>query len=192
MSIPDSLPDRIKILRNTPLYEGGDFLIDIGCAWGYFEVELSELYKKIIAIAPGEDEIELAKALTVHLNNVSIYCSSFRNFNTEGMRADMVWMGNCFHYIFIEYNGFAFIPRLFELTSKYLIIEYPYDLYLDSSDMHVLLPRLQSLGLDKLFTKENILKQLMPYFTLEQTLKSGSPTREIIVLHKRSDYEYME
>lgn len=183
----NNLPDRISILKNTPLYKGGELLIDVGCATGYFEVMLAKKYKKIIAFAPHKEEIKKAKKITSHLNNVAVSYNTFGSYDFKNIKADMVFFGNCIHYVFIEFNGFGFIPKLLSITKKYLIIEYPYDINLNKSDMIVLKNNLISKGLDKLFTKANILKQLKPNFILEQTLKSGSKTREIIVLRRKNE-----
>lgn len=180
----DSLPLRKEILRKTPLYQGGKLLIDIGCASGYFEVELSNLYKKIIAIAPKQEEIKIAINSTKHLKNVEIYQSTFKNFNFKEA-ADVVWVGNCLHYIFMEYNGYAFINKLLTISKKYLIIEYPYDIYMNSQDMIILRNNLEKLELDKLYSKENLKCLLSEYFIIEQELKSASESREILILKRK-------
>ncbi len=180
----DSLPLRKEVLRKTPLYKGGDLLIDIGCSTGYFEIELANLYKRIVAIAPKKEEFELAVNSTKHLKNVEIYQNTFKNFNFKES-ADVVWFGNSMHYIFMEYYGYAFMDKLLKISKDYLIIEYIYDYNLDSEDTRVLKSNLQSLGLDKLYSKENFKYLLSEYFTTEQELKSPSFTREILVLKRK-------
>jgi len=181
----NNLPDRMTILKNTPLYKGGDLLIDVGCATGYFEVALNHKYKKIIAFTPEEWEYKKAKKEVSRFNNVYLYHSSFGNFDFKDLQADVVYLGNCIHYIFQEYKGFDFVPQLIKISKKYLIIEYPYDINLDASDMKVLKGALQAKGIDELFTKENILKQLKTEFDLIDTLKSGSTTREILIWKRK-------
>lgn len=183
----DSLPARKEILKQTPLYRGGDLLIDIGCAHGYFEVELASKYKKIIAFAPLQKEIELAKEATKDLKNVEVYLSTFGNFNFKELKADIVWVGNCLHYIFMEYRGFDFLVPLLTICKKYLIIEYPYDYEMDYNDTKILKENLVALKLDKLYNKKNIKKEFEKYFIIEQEFKSASPTREILVLRRKNE-----
>jgi len=180
----NNLPDRIKILKNTPLYKGGDVLIDVGCATGYFETQLASKYNKIFAFCPNQGHIDKAIKSNEHLKNVSISCKTFGTFDFKDTQADMVFFGNCIHYVFSEYKGWGFLKQVLQFATKYLIIEYPYDINQDASDMIVLKKSLKEKGIDKLFTKEKLLEELLPYFTLEQTLKSGSTTREIIVLRR--------
>ncbi len=180
----NNLPSRLKILRSTPLYKGGRLLIDVGCATGYFEVQLASKYQKIIAFCPHEGEIKTAKKATIGLKNVEVSLNTFGSYNFKDAKADMVYLGNCIHYIFIEYKGWSFMEKLLSISEDYLIIEYPYDINLEESDMIVLKNNLISKGLYKLFTKKEMLKYLLPNFTLAQTLKSVSKTREIIVLRR--------
>jgi len=181
----NNLPARMKILKTTPLYKGGNLLIDIGCATGYFEVALANKYNKIIAITPEKHEYEKAFITTQNLENVEVYQSSFKNFNFNNIEADVAFLGNCIHYIFIEYNGFNFVDKLLSIAKDYLIIEYPYNIDLDESDMKVLKNNLKSKGLYEIFNKETILMHFLTYFYLEQELKSGSKTREILILRRK-------
>jgi hypothetical protein len=184
MEVKNNLPARMEVLRKTPLYKGGDLLIDIGCSHAYFEIELTNLYKKIIAITPKEEEYLLAIKYTKHLKNVEIYQSTFKNFDFKEP-ADMVWMGSCLHYIFMEAYGYSFIDKLLKISKNYLIIEYICDFTIDSEDVKVLKDNLEKLGLDKLYNKENLKYLLSEYFIIENELKSASITREILVLKRK-------
>jgi len=179
------MSNRLQILKQTPLYKGGKTLIDVGCITGSFEVKLASLYDKIIAFDPHQREINRAKEETKHLKNVEIYCSNFKNMNFKGIKADVVWMGNCLHYVFMEYNGFGFIPKLLSIATKYVIIEYPTDPYRNASDMRSLLASLKIRKLEKLYNRKNILKALTKDFKIEQMLESASKGREVLVLRRK-------
>lgn len=182
--ITDSLPYRKEILKKTPLYRGGDLLLDCGCAEGNFIGDFAPIYKKVIAFDPNPKSIELAKKQTLDFKNVEVYNKSFKDFEPKEIHPNVVWMGNSFHYIFMEYRGFSFYQKLLEMVSDYLIIEYPPDINAKGNDMEQLKASFTTLKIAQLYTRENILKLFAKDFELRNVLKSFTHTREILVLKK--------
>lgn len=183
----DSMPFRKEILKTTALYEGGDTIIDVACAEGNFIGDFSRLYKKVLCFDINEKSVELAKKVADNYKNVEVHHSSFGNMNLENITADMVWIGNCLHYLFIEANGFDYYDKLLKIASKYIVIEYPPNFNVNSHDMIILKKLLEDKKLDKLYTRENIMKVFARNFDLVEIKKSFTPTREIIVLKRREN-----
>lgn len=131
-----------RILELFPgFYEGVRFL-DVGCSKGYFTLKAAERNSQVVAMDP---DVHMVRDIWPHLPtppNVRWFSCNFADLRMEGLSHkgtdqqtpqdarvvgafDVVWLGNCFHYIHRDAGGYAWISRLLSLAVDHVVIEGP-------------------------------------------------------------------
>ncbi len=123
-----------RILELFPgFYEGLRFL-DVGCSKGYFTLKAAERNSQVVAMDPAAN---MACDIWPYLPtppNVRWLSCNFADLRMAGLPRkdaqvvgafDVVWLGNCFHYIHRDAGGYAWINRLLSLAVDHVIIEGP-------------------------------------------------------------------
>jgi ubiquinone/menaquinone biosynthesis C-methylase UbiE len=127
------LKTRVALLyKNAPqMMEGGESLLDVGFNKGFISFHLSKVFKRIVGYEPGKEFVDIARKIKdLHgFDNIEFLEGDFHSMPSN-VPYDVVYVGNCLHYIFREdirkgLFPYSFIDKMKSVCSRILVIDGP-------------------------------------------------------------------
>ena len=183
---------RVKALKKyaPELMDGGETLLDIGCNKGFLSFYLRNKYKHIIGYDIIKEDIEFAEKLRIvhKLGHIQFFHQRFEDI-PEDMKFDVVYLGQCNHYLFRDAvrrgeHSLIFLDKVKRLSDRIIAIDGPFSLEdpspkFDSKTDH------WSDTTKKWCSIEGYSLRLKPEFQLESYNWSGGTKGRKIAVFKR-------
>lgn len=159
--------------------------LEIGCSLGYLVLHHAQVSLTATGVEPEAKSIGLLqKAATIRGHeNITLYNSTFKEFDKSGYY-DLIWMGNVFHYMYLDY-GWDVAKVLAGLSTNLCILEAPLEGEFLMAQAH-LNPAWKDAKKMKRYTKREFLRAMAPYFSVGEFHPAGTdPVNRVLVKLKR-------
>ena len=134
-----------NLIKVCPKFYGGHFLLDVGCNKGYHSLKAAQAGMGVDALDTDIRCIELcrdiATALDLPNGRARFFHTGFRDWRPV-QRYDRVFLGHCYHHVFMECGGWEWIDKLSCVCQDgaLVVIEGPRG-YATSPDLHPFMQR---------------------------------------------------
>lgn len=158
------LINRIKLLhKNAPeMMNGGKRFLDVGSNKGFMSFYLRDKFEDIIGYEPGKEFVEFSNTLKkAHgVENIKFLIGSFHDIPDDFF--DVVYLGNCLHYIFRHdirqgLLPLSYIEKIKKLCSNILVVDGPQNYW--------------EFAIDSMSKTENWSEEIKKEFTLDNFTK---------------------
>lgn len=182
LSAKGELKLRIERLQKyaPELFARCDKFLDIGSSLGYFLCVHSALgSSSVVGVDKDRNANNIARSIADKkgFDQIKIEDGSFRTFTTD-VQFDTIWLGNCFHYTYID-SGWDAVIKLAGLCKQYCIIEAP----VEKSYF------IEGYAGDRLdgYSYDNLIKHFSKYFDFIREGESYCLDRKIIVFRRKNN-----
>ncbi len=162
------------------LFARCDKFLDIGSSLGYFLCKHASLGSSlVVGVDKDRNANNIARNVAVKkgFSQIRIEDGSFRTF-TSNVQFDTIWLGNCFHYTYID-SGWDAVMKLAGLCKGYCIVEAP----VEQTYFEV------GYAGNKLdgYSYDNLIAQFSKYFDFIREGESYCSSRKILVFHRKNN-----
>ncbi|MCK4446336.1 MAG: glycosyltransferase [Candidatus Marinimicrobia bacterium] len=170
------------------LFDKCENFLSVGSSLGYLLLYHSKTANICIGIEPDGKAIKLFNRVKNYhdIKNITVYKTTFKGFEKIG-RYDLIWMGNVFHYMYLDYH-WDVAKVLAEISTGYCVIEAPLEgeFLMAQSHLNNAWEDKQLMGQ---YTRENFVKEMSKYFEIISIAPSGTDpeNRSLIVIKKKNN-----